>query len=75
MGVGERAHWQEEGSLLPFGSSLTVAANAANDDVPGGEEVSANDTINKEYWEPPPPPGSVVICSRSGQSQPTMLTG
>ena len=66
VGVGELVHRQEEGLLTPFQSSLAAAANTANVNVPGGEEVSAVDAINEEYREPPHPQWLVVIRWRSG---------
>jgi hypothetical protein len=75
VGVGEWAHWQEEGLMLPFGSSLAAAANADNGGIPGGEEVSADNAINEEYREPPHPPGLVAIRWRSRQLQTMTLTG
>jgi hypothetical protein len=64
--VGERVHRREEGLSSPFKSSLATAAYAANIDVPRGEEVSADEVIDKENREPPHPLGLVMILWRSG---------
>ena len=40
-----------------------------------GGEMSANDAIDKEYWDPPHPPGLVAIRWRSERSQTTSLVG
>jgi hypothetical protein len=66
VGVVEQAHRQEEGLSLPFRSSLAATADAANIDVPGGEEVSAGNAINEEYRKPPHPPGLLAVHWRSG---------